>query len=214
MNTLKNKRILITCGPTWVPIDDVRVISNISSGRLGQRIAEDLLKERAKVTLIEGPVATPLKNKSLRILKFHYFDEMFSLIQKELTKDYDIMIHAAAVSDYHLDKPFDSKLSSQLKRLTLELVPTKKIIQLIKKLNPKIFLVGFKLASVMDRERAQQETEELVKSTDADLVIANSAHDNLYSGFILNKQADVLTHQNSREKLSKALVKILKNSST
>jgi len=57
---LKNKRILITCGPTWVPIDGMRVISNRSSGQLGQTIAQDLTKAGAKVTLLEGPVERPL----------------------------------------------------------------------------------------------------------------------------------------------------------
>ena len=73
--SLKNKRILITCGPTWVPVDTMRVISNQSTGTLGQMIAEGFAKAGAKVTLLEGPVTRQLKSKSVKVLKFVFFDE-------------------------------------------------------------------------------------------------------------------------------------------
>ena len=55
MSQLKNKKILITAGPTWIPIDKVRVITNIFKGRLGIIIAKEAIKRKAKVTLLLGP---------------------------------------------------------------------------------------------------------------------------------------------------------------
>ena len=55
-----NMRVLITCGATWVPIDDVRVISNISSGEMGHLIAQAFRQKGAQVTIIEGPVTHTL----------------------------------------------------------------------------------------------------------------------------------------------------------
>ena len=107
---LRNKKVLITCGPTWIPIDAMRVISNQSTGTLGQMIAEDFAKAGAKVTLLEGPVTRELKSKTIKILKFVFFDEFTGLIKKELKKKVDICIHAAAVSDYKLKKPGRKKI--------------------------------------------------------------------------------------------------------
>ncbi|MCH7561180.1 MAG: hypothetical protein IIC67_07430 [Thaumarchaeota archaeon] len=81
---LNNKKVLITCGPTGVPIDTMRIISNLSSGTLGQMIARDFAKAGAKVTLLEGPVTKPLKSGSIKILKFVFFDEFIELIKKEI----------------------------------------------------------------------------------------------------------------------------------
>ena len=64
MEDSHNKKVLITCGPTGVPIDTMRIISNLSSGSLGQMIAEDFIKAGAKVTLLEGPV-TPFIDLSI-----------------------------------------------------------------------------------------------------------------------------------------------------
>ncbi len=109
------KKILITCGPTWVPIDSVRVLSNISSGKLGQMLARELSKKGAQVTLLEGPVETPLTGAAsgkIRVLKFKTFDELFKNLKAELKKPWDAVIHAAAVSDYRPKPAEITKLSS------------------------------------------------------------------------------------------------------
>ena len=209
---LRNKKVLITCGPTWIPIDAMRVISNQSTGTLGQMIAEDFAKAGAKVTLLEGPVTRELKSKTIKILKFVFFDEFAGLIKKELKKKVDICIHAAAVSDYKLKKPGRKKISSQLRSLKLELIPTQKIIHLIKRLNPKLFLVGFKLESKITKAAAKRKSQALFQKSKCDLVVANSLQGQKYSGYILDKSNAFLTHKNTRKQLSKALVGIVRKS--
>lgn len=207
--SLKNKKVLITCGPTWVPIDAMRVISNQSTGALGQMIAKDFASAGACVTLLEGPVARQMESKSIKVVKFVFFDEFTKLIKKELKKKYDICIHAAAVSDYQSKKPARTKLSSQLAKLTLELVPTQKIIHLIKKLNPKLFLVGFKLEPKMTAASAVSKSQTLFKVGKCDLVVANSLNGSKYCGYIVEKSGDILAHAKTRKKISENLMKLL-----
>ncbi len=206
---LKNKRILITCGPTWVPIDAVRVVSNVSSGELGQRIALDCARCGAKVTLLEGPVTVPLSFRSMRIVKFRFFDELQRLLRRELGKDVDAVIHAAAVADYKLENSLRHKLSSDKKTLKLEFVPTPKLIRAIKRSAPKTFLVGFKLEPDISRKSAHRKTSGLFQEANCDLVVANELTARGYKGFIVDKHNVVLSGATDRRQIAKALVRIL-----
>ena len=113
-------RVLITCGATWTPIDDVRVISNISSGEMGHLIAEAFRKQKAEVTVIEGPVTHALTDKKVKVIKYRFFDELANVLKKELLKKYDIIIHAAAVSDFKVVGASGKKIASD-RNVTLRL---------------------------------------------------------------------------------------------
>lgn len=209
INSLKNKKILITCGPTWVPIDKIRVISNISSGQLGQTLAVKLSQRKAKVTLLEGPTEKLFQSKSVRIIKFKFYEELFSIFKRELKKKYDIIIHAAAVADYQLIKQIPFKLNSHFKKLTLNLKPTQKIITQIKKMNPNLFLVGFKLETTTDRKLLLKKALGLIKEADCDLVIANTLSANKYRGYIINHKKQFLSQANSRSQMAQKLITTL-----
>lgn len=208
--SLKNKKILITCGPTWIPIDAMRVISNKSTGNLGQIAAQECRRAGAKVTLLEGPVTQSLDDPHVKVVKFYFYDDFLRLTKKEIKKQYDIVIHAAAVSDYKLKKPFDKKISSQKKRLTLDLVPTQKIIHLIKKLHKDTFLVGFKLESDINQKTAVGHSEDLFKKAKCDLVIANNTTEEKYNAYLINKNKEIIATENSRKSIVKSLIKELK----
>jgi len=141
---MKKISVLITCGATWTPIDDVRVISNISSGEMGHLIAQAFERKGASVTILEGPVTHVMENSKIKIIKYRFFDELEKELKKELKKKYEIIIHAAAVSDFKVKQASKIKLSSE-KSLTIKLEPTTKLIQEIKRISPTSFLVGFKL---------------------------------------------------------------------
>lgn len=206
--SLNSKRVLITCGPTWVAIDDVRVISNISSGKLGQTLANNLSQLGAKVTLLEGAVEEKLKNKKVNVRSFLYFEELRQLIDSELKKPFDIFIHAAAISDYRVQSK-RGKLSSHFKKLNLNLTPTPKIINSIKKKRPNIFLVGFKLEPSLSK--ARNKAEHLFQKAKCDLVVANSLNKGKYEAFIVNKDKKIAGRANSREKLAKGLINAIKS---
>lgn len=202
---LKNKKILITCGPTWVPIDDVRVISNTSSGSLGHTCAKICLEKGARVTLLEGPGTGALTETGIRRVKFHFLNELEDLLKKELLREYDVVIHAAAVSDFKLKRPFSGKLSSKPKELTLTLVPAKKLINLIKKISPKCFLVGFKMEPRYHQERLMKKARELLQRSQCDAVVANALNPG-YQAFILYKEGEATAPVKSRLKLVQHLI--------
>lgn len=208
-SSLKGRRILITCGPTWIPIDDVRVISNVSSGRLGRRMALDCARAGAQVTLLEGPVSNPLKSKTIRILKFFFFEDFRRLFEKEIRRKYHAVIHAAAVSDYRLKRPFKGKLGSHLQTLKLYLIPTPKLIQLIKRIDPGTCLVGFKLEAKVSRPAVLKQSQTLFRGAQCDLVVVNSVRGRNYRGYILDP-GGVLTGARSREEISKHLLEALR----
>ena len=208
--TLKNKKILITCGPTWTAIDDMRVISNRSTGELGHKLAQGIAKIGGKVTVLEGPVTVtrPLEAKSIKVLKYHFYDELFNLLKKQLLKKFDIVIHAAAVSDYQLKNTHRQKIKSGRPNLRLTLTPTKKIINEIKIISPESFLVGFKLETSSQKSTLTAKAFTLIKEAQCDLVVANGLRNN-YVGYIINKEKQILAHATSRGDLSRKLIKIL-----
>ena len=204
---MKNLRVLITCGPTWVPIDDVRIISNVSSGEMGHLIARAFRSHRAFVTVIEGPVTHTLTDKKIKIIKYRFFDELARVLKQELLKKYDIIIHAAAVSDFKVTGSSKTKISSD-KALTLKLAATPKLIKDIKRLSPKSFLVGFKLEPDLNPRNIFKTVRSLFTQAGCDLVVANTLTRG-YRGFILNAEGDILAKAASKQALAQNLVKLL-----
>ena len=205
---MKNKKFLITCGPTWVPIDDVRILSNTSTGELGQTLARGLVKRGAKVTVLEGPVTQALKSEQIRVLKFRFFDELQRLLNQELKKKYDVIIHAAAVSDFQLNRTFKTKLKSG-KHLKLEFVATPKLIEGIKQKNPKAFLVGFKLESKLNTNSVQRFAKSLFRKAKCDLVVVNSFNRGHYLAFIINRDNKILRQSKTRQGIVQGLIQCL-----
>jgi phosphopantothenoylcysteine synthetase/decarboxylase len=206
MHSLRNKKVLITGGPTWVALDDVRIISNRSTGRLAQILAQTLDKENAHVTLLEGPVVEPLKQKDITVKRFCFYEELAELLNTELKKQYDIVIHAAAVSDYKPIKKVKGKISSKLKRLELILAPTKKLINTIKTIAPKTFLVGFKL---LPRIETGHDVHKLFSKSQCDLVVINETSEKHYSAIIVDAEENILAKAKNRNELVEKLTRIL-----
>ncbi|MDP8260139.1 MAG: phosphopantothenoylcysteine decarboxylase [Candidatus Gygaella obscura] len=174
---LNNKKVLVTAGPTWIAIDKVRVITSIFSGKTGCKIAQDAKKLGAKVKLLLGSGVLDLKNNKLKgisVIRFKYYDELFKLMKQEIsTRNYDMIIHSAAVSDYKPNTVTKQKIASGKKTLSLKLKPTKKIVKLIKKWDPQTFLVQFKLETNKSKNSLIKKAYESLKENNADLVIAN-----------------------------------------
>jgi phosphopantothenoylcysteine decarboxylase/phosphopantothenate--cysteine ligase len=169
---LKGKKVLITAGPTVEHIDPVRVITNQSSGKTGVLLAAEFVSAGSKVTLIYGP-GTEAPPKGTRVIRIQTSSEMSDALRKELGQKYDIVILAAAVSDYTPEKPSKAKLNSDLLRISLKLKRVPKMINDVKKIQSGVFLVGFKAeAGISKKELIEKAREKLVQS-DCDLVIAN-----------------------------------------
>ena len=187
LKSLKNKRILITAGPTWVPVDSVRVISNIATGQTGILLADKLIKSGAKVTLLLGPGEVCSLNKKVKLIRFKFFDELRRMIVKEAAcGKYDVVIHSAAVADYRPQRILKQKVRSGIKKWQLRLVPTPKLIDSIKKINRDLLLVGFKFEPEAPYKILIPETKSLMARAKLDLAVANTVYKNRYCAYLVN----------------------------
>lgn len=186
---LKNKRVLITAGPTWVPIDNVRVISNTATGSTGILLSRKLKQAGAKVTLVLGPAADKNADNGIKIIRFNFFDEFKKIIIDELKKHkYNVVIHSAAVSDYEPAGIYPRKIKSGIKNLRIILKPTLKIIDLIRRLDSSVFLVGFKYETGITIKELLDRAGNLNKRLNPGITVANTVKNNRYEAYIINKE--------------------------
>lgn len=207
--SLKNKKILVTAGPTWVSVDDVRVISNISTGELGVLLAKEAQCSGGRVDLFLGPVGVFEPPGGVRVFRFVYFDDLRRQVIRRLRqKKYDIILHAAAASDY-LCRRAKGKISSRRASWILRLHPAPKIINMIRRLQPSACLVSFKLERGVSDAVMKRRALEALERSGADLVVANTLSPRGYRGYIID-QDSVLARADSRRMLARALMRILK----
>lgn len=168
---LEGKRVLLTAGSTTEHIDPIRIITNQSSGKMGTAIAAEALRMGGDVTLIYGHgTAKPVAS---RIINVESSDEMYDAVTKELKRDYDIVIMAAAVADYTPATKSPKKIDTRAGSASLSLVPTKKIVDEIKKLSKDTFLVAFKADHDVSDAALVDKAYSKLKECDADLIVAN-----------------------------------------
>ena len=170
---LKSKKILVTAGPTYEPIDPVRYIGNHSSGKMGYAIAEELAYQGADVILVSGPTNLTLKNNSITLINVQTADEMY---QASISKfnDCDAAIMSAAVADYKPKDQFDKKVKRTSDNMNIVLEPNKDIaaeLGKIKKQNQ--ILVGFALETNDEFENAIKK----INNKNLDFIVLNSLKD-------------------------------------
>jgi phosphopantothenoylcysteine decarboxylase / phosphopantothenate---cysteine ligase len=167
-------RVLITAGPTVEHIDPIRIVTNKSSGKMGVALTEEALGRGAEVTLVYGSgTATPPTRA--KIVSVETTGQMYEALMSELkSKNYDVVIAAAAAADWKVKKPFPHKVSTRkLDSLKLELEPTPKIIDQVKRISPKAFLVGFRAEYKLPRKDLIESAHKKLLEANADLIIVN-----------------------------------------
>ncbi|MFA5096806.1 MAG: phosphopantothenoylcysteine decarboxylase [Candidatus Omnitrophota bacterium] len=212
---LAGKKILVTAGPTWVAIDRVRVLGSIFTGRTGCVIARKACDMGAQVKVLLGPgsfVPSPAFEKKIEIVRFHYFEELLSLMRKEASAGkYDAIIHSAAVADYTPENKSNAKIPSGKSRLTLKLKPTVKIIQKIKQWGPGTFLVQFKLEVDSKEEELINIGYKSMLKNQADIVVVNDLNEmsrSRHGAFIVDQQRRIIRVA-TREGLAAKLLEII-----
>lgn len=140
-------RVLLTAGPTRAYFDNVRYLSNYSTGELGFRIAQALLRKKMEVFVVTGPTHQPFARLPLKgLVQIETAAEMSKAVEFACKKfKPQFAIFSAAVLDFQPQKKLAGKVSSKKKDWTVRLVPTPKIIDEVGKRFPKIKRVGFKL---------------------------------------------------------------------
>jgi phosphopantothenoylcysteine decarboxylase/phosphopantothenate--cysteine ligase len=159
---------VITAGGTREYIDPVRFISNASSGRMGYALAEVALKAGHRVTLISA-MTNLVPPRGAKIIPAETSGEMFREVKKALKKC-DVLIMAAAVSDYKVEKASKVKIKKSDQPIVLKLVPTTDILKWAGEHKTSQYIVGFALEDRAILSRARKK----LRDKRADMIVANS----------------------------------------
>jgi phosphopantothenoylcysteine decarboxylase/phosphopantothenate--cysteine ligase len=170
---LTNQHFLVSAGPTRGWIDRVRFITNPSTGKMGIALVHELISRGATVTLVLGPTAQ-IPPAQANVINVTTSDEMMDAVMKALEDQRtDCFISTAAVLDYVPSKKEDSKMASGKSSLSVELIPTKKIIEEVRKKFKKLFIVGFKVESGITKKELENRARAKIDAGICDLVVAN-----------------------------------------
>ena len=206
---LKNKKILMTAGPTVEYIDPLRVITNQSSGKTGVLLASELISAGSKVTLVYGPgVEKP--PKGAKVIKVLTSKEMYETVKKQMKKKFDVMIMAAAVADYTPENPSKKKIKSTQNKIKISLKKVPKIIDQIKKFQKNIILVGFKAEANLSKKDLIRVARKKLRESNADIIIANNIGSPRYKKNPNNNEVLIIDSEKVRSSGWKKKQKIVK----
>ncbi len=170
---LKNKKILISAGPTHEKIDPVRFLGNHSTGKMGYALAEQAAQLGAQVTLVSGPSNETLSNtRNIEKIDITSAKEMFETIDTLYTQQ-DIVIMAAAVADYRPKNISDKKIKKQEGTFSIELERTTDILKTLGEKKEHQLLVGFALETNDEEQNALSK----LKRKNLDFIVLNSLND-------------------------------------
>ena len=166
---LKDKKILITAGPTYEKIDPVRFIGNYSSGKMGFALAEECSRRGAKVVLVAGPVSLTC-SESIQRVDVESCKEMYEAAVGEFP-NCDAAILCAAVADFRPETIAEQKIKRVGDELLLKLKPTQDIAATIGSMKGKEQrIVAFALETNEEESNAQRKLEK----KNADFIVLNS----------------------------------------
>ena len=168
----KDKKILITAGPTYEAIDPVRFIGNFSSGKMGITLANEAVRQGAEVHLILGPSTEKNIHSQIHLHRVVSAQQMYEAAVTEFPTC-DIAILAAAVADYTPETVASEKIKKKGGNLSLTLVPTVDILASLGKIKTTQTLIGFALETENEVANAQTKLEK--KNLDA--IVLNSLRD-------------------------------------
>lgn len=210
---LLNKKVLITLGPTSEKIDPVRVITNISSGKMGIAFAKAGWMLGADITVVAGGNIIPFINPQISSNKIKWINvvsanEMLNAVIDNINSTtFDFFIAAAAVSDYHVKNPATHKIKKEnnVNTINLELSQNPDILKSVaksEKFRPLI-VVGFAAES----ENLEKNAQTKLTSKNLDYIVANDINiafnnDN-NAGFLLtstkNKSQKIILEEQPKE---------------
>ena len=169
-NSLQGKKVMITAGPTYEPIDPVRFIGNHSSGLMGFCLAEAAARKGAEVSLVTGPSSCTARHRNIHRYDVKTAEEMYQQCM-QLVDNQDIIIMSAAVADYTPAHVAPEKIKKDFAQLSVELVKTKDILASVGKIKrDDQLLIGFALETENEVENAKKK----LHNKNADLIVLNS----------------------------------------
>jgi len=212
-------KCIVTAGPTYEPLDDVRRLANFSTGRLGMELANFLVARGHQVTLLISTQATHGgERRAQRVEMFTTTANLREELQALSATKVNAVFHAAAVSDFRfgriqsqsphgkLTEIKSKKIPSGEGKLLVELVPTRKIIAELRAWFPSAKLVGWKFEAEGKRPDAIRAAEQQLTKWLTDAAVANGPA--YGEGFgLITRQGHV--HLSDPPKLFDALEKLI-----
>lgn len=209
------ENIIITSGGTLEPIDNIRNITNISTGRLALSLIIRLCQifpETNFYYIASGNAMKPnILIPNIKVIIIRTAEDLSKTILALKDLKPKAIIHSMAVSDFRPEKS-PGKISSKKENLIIELKSNPKIIDIIRKQFPQALLFAFKLESEIKKELLFQRGKDLMKRVKADYVIMNLAEDIslfFHKGFIMDKEKNIRTFY-SKSDCSLIIANILK----
>lgn len=176
-------KVIVTSGPSYEPIDQVRRITNFSTGELGVRLCNKLALAGFEVFCLKGSGAThPGPYEQCRLSMFHTNDDLLALLsQISATHNIAAVFHVAALCDYKVKDVKDEqgrshrspKIASRAGALTINLEPATKVIAKLRRLFPEAILVGWKYELAGTRQEALVKARRQIEENKADGCVLN-----------------------------------------
>ena len=170
---LKNKKALVTAGPTYENLDPVRYIGNYSTGKMGIAIAETLANEGCELVLVLGPTSLTTPHANIKTIQVRSAEEMLNACTTHFAET-DIAVMSAAVADYTPTTLSTSKIKKKDEEFTIQLKKTTDILKQLGSIKSKNqVLIGFALENKNEKSYALKKLEE----KNADAIVLNSLND-------------------------------------
>ncbi len=205
---LEKKNILIIGGATAEPIDDIRILTNRSSGKTALALANNAFERDANVELWYGHAKEDVPSH-ISVKNFETVEDLLNLLKNDDMK-FDIIIVCAAIANY-IPKKQNGKIPSGKDKLDLELSPAPKIIQEIRLIAPKSKIIAFKVEE--SKKNLKEKSYQLLKKNQLDFVIANTI-----SAFgkdeneilIINKKGESIHKKGKKEGLADYILDMIR----
>lgn len=199
-------RVIVTCGPSYEPIDEVRRLTNFSTGELGVRLANRLARDGHEVMCFRGVAATrALTLDGPTHVPFSTNDDLLEKLRAVAERErIGAIFHAAALADFRVERDGGQrKISSREGAVTVTLVPATKLIAQLRPLFPNAWIVGWKYELDGTRKDVMEKARRQLGENGTDVCVANGAA--YGDGFGLLTADGALTHLTDRAELAEFL---------
>lgn len=176
-------KVIVTCGPSYEPIDQVRRLTNFSTGELGVHLSNQLARAGFEVFCLKGSGAThPGPGEQCHLSPFDTNDDLLELLeQTSAAHEIAAVFHVAALCDYKVKRVADDqgrscnspKIASRSGALTISLEPATKVIAKMRHLFPESILIGWKYELTGTRQEALAKAQRQIEENRTDACVLN-----------------------------------------
>ncbi len=170
---LLGKKFLITAGPSIEWIDNVRYITNPSTGKMGIALVKEIISRGGDVTLFKGNIKVNIPI-GIDVHNLESTKDFIMVLEEILKKKkFDVLISTAALADFTPENRIDGKITSDIQNLQINLISTSKFITEARNLDKNLFIVAFKAENNISKDQLIEKAYKRLLSSKSNLIIAN-----------------------------------------